>query len=238
MTQTTKDLLDFWEDQMKLSHMSSNYFFRKSPSHYHMMLLVMNAFKYKENLTVEELKTRLFKTSRPKSALMINEACEKGFFFLEKTQDDQRKKCIKPTVNFVKEFDKGSIVIGSVAKVNAKEATISLSEGIDAILKVTELSQEKVDDATKILKEGDEVEINLTFFDHDKKRLHFKMEMIEKSSKKLSATLEMLSLYIDLNKRRVAEFEDEKVKLMDNFINLNKSNFKNDDLVIIGKLKK
>jgi len=88
------------------------------------------------------------------------------------------------------------------------------------------------------VKEGDEVEINLTFFNHDKKRLHFKMEMIEKSSKKLSATLEMLSLYIDLNKRRVAEFEDEKVKLMDNFINLNKSNFKNDDLVIIGKLKK
>ena len=88
------------------------------------------------------------------------------------------------------------------------------------------------------VKEGDEVEINLTFFDHDKKRLHFKMEMIEKSSKKLSATLEMLSLYIDLNKRRVAEFEDEKVKLMDNFINLNKSNFKNEDLVIIGKLKK
>ena len=88
------------------------------------------------------------------------------------------------------------------------------------------------------VKEGDEVEINLTFFDHDKKRLHFKMEMIEKSSKKLSATLEMLSLYIDLNKRRVAEFEDEKIKLMDNFINLNKSNFKNDDLAITGKLKK
>ena len=88
------------------------------------------------------------------------------------------------------------------------------------------------------LKEGDEVEINLTFLDHDKKRLHYKMEMIEKSSKKLSATLEMLSLYIDLNKRRVAEFEDEKVKLMDSFINLNKSNFKNNDLVITGKLKK
>ena len=64
------------------------------------------------------------------------------------------------------------------------------------------------------------------------------MEMIKKSSKKLSATLEMLSLYIDLNKIRVAEFEDEKVKLMDNFIYLNKSNFKNNDLVITGKLKK
>ena len=88
------------------------------------------------------------------------------------------------------------------------------------------------------VKEGDEVDINLTFFDHDKKRLHYKLEMIEKSSKKLSATLEMLSLYIDLNKRRVAEFEDEKVKLMDDFINLNKSNFKDNDLVITGKLKK
>ena len=88
------------------------------------------------------------------------------------------------------------------------------------------------------VKEGDEVEINLTFLDHDKKRLHFKMEMIEKSSKKIAATLEMLSLYIDLNQRKVTEFEQEKVKLMDDFINLNKSNFNNNDLVITGKLKK
>ena len=88
------------------------------------------------------------------------------------------------------------------------------------------------------VKEGDEVEVNLTFFDHDKKRIHFKMEMIEKSSKTLSATLEVLSLYVDLNKRKVSEFEDEKVKLMDKFINLNKYNFNSDNLVITGKLKK
>ena len=65
----------------------------------------MHAFKYKENLTVEELKTKLFKTSRPKSALMINEACEKGFFFLEKTSGDQRKKHIKPSEGFIEEFN-------------------------------------------------------------------------------------------------------------------------------------
>ncbi len=94
MAKTTKDLLEFWEDQVKLSHTSSNYFFRKSPSHYHMMLLVMHAFKYNEQLTVEELKTKLFKTSRPKSALMINEACEKGFFFLEKASNDIKEKSI------------------------------------------------------------------------------------------------------------------------------------------------
>ena len=105
MIKTTKGLLDFWEEQMKQSHRSSNYFFRKSPSHYHMMLLVMSAHKHDQKLSVEELKTKLFKTSRPKSALIINEACEKGFFFLEKTSIDQRKKNIKPSDSFVKEFD-------------------------------------------------------------------------------------------------------------------------------------
>ena len=101
----TKALLEFWEEQMKQSHRSSNYFFRKSPSHYHMMLLVMSAHKQNQQLSVEELKTKLFKTSRPKSALIINEACEKNFFFLEKTSTDQRKKNIKPTKSFEKEFN-------------------------------------------------------------------------------------------------------------------------------------
>jgi len=101
----TKALLEFWEEQMKHSHRSSNYFFRKSPSHYHMMLVVMAAYKEMRNISVEELKTQLFKTSRPKSALIINEACEKGFFVLEKTSTDQRKKNIKPTKSFAQEFD-------------------------------------------------------------------------------------------------------------------------------------
>ena len=105
MIKTTKGLLDFWEEQMNQSHRSSNYFFRKSPSHYHMMLLVMSTHKHEQDISVEELKTRLFKTSRPKSALIINEACEKGFFYLEKTSTDQRRKNIKPSPSFVKEFD-------------------------------------------------------------------------------------------------------------------------------------
>jgi hypothetical protein len=104
MPDKKKSLLDFWEDQVKKSHTSSNYFFRKSPSHYHMMLLVMSAYKLNEKLSVEELKTRLFKTSRPKAALIINEACIKGFFFLEKTSTDQRIKNIIPSETFINEF--------------------------------------------------------------------------------------------------------------------------------------
>ena len=105
MSDEKKSLLDFWEDQVKQSHTSSNYYFRKSPSHYHLMLLVMHAYKVNEKLSVEELKTRLFKTSRPKAALIINEPCIKGFFFLEKTSTDQRIKNIRPSESFIGEFN-------------------------------------------------------------------------------------------------------------------------------------
>ena len=88
------------------------------------------------------------------------------------------------------------------------------------------------------VKEGDEVEINLTFFDHDKKRLHLKMEMISQKTNKLSASMEWISLYIDLSKRRVTEFEEEKVKLMKDFIEENKSKFSNEGLLFSSKLKK
>jgi len=88
----TKNLLEFWETQMKQSHRSSNYFFRKSPSHYHMMLLVMSAHKHSQELSVEELKTKLFKTSRPKSAIIITEAVEKGFFFFRKNRNRSKEK--------------------------------------------------------------------------------------------------------------------------------------------------
>ena len=46
---------------MKQSHTSSNYFFRKSPSHYHMMLLFMSYYKQDLPITVEELKQNYLK---------------------------------------------------------------------------------------------------------------------------------------------------------------------------------
>ena len=88
------------------------------------------------------------------------------------------------------------------------------------------------------VKEGEEVEVFLTYFDHDKKRLHYKLEMIENSSKKLSATIELLSLYVDLKKRKVSEFEEEKINLMQSFINVNGKKFNKDHLKFLSKLKK
>ena len=88
------------------------------------------------------------------------------------------------------------------------------------------------------VKEGEEVDIFLTYFDHDKKRLHYRLEMIEKSSKKLSATIELLSLYVDLKERKVSEFENEKVNLMKKFINENENNFNKENLKFLSKIKK
>ena len=61
---------------------------------------------------------------------------------------------------------------------------------------------------------------------------------MKKKTKKLSATMENLSLYIDLDKRKVTEFEDEKVKIMDEFIDKNKVDFKIENLMFKEKLKK
>ena len=88
------------------------------------------------------------------------------------------------------------------------------------------------------VKEGEEVNIFLNYFNHDKKRLHYRLEMFQKSSKKLSATIELLSLYVDLKKRKVSEFENEKINLMENFINKNGNSFNGDNLKFLSKLKK
>jgi len=86
--------------------------------------------------------------------------------------------------------------------------------------------------------EGDEVNINLIYFDHDKKRLQYKFEMVHKERKYLASTIEFLSLYVDLKERKVTEFEDEKIKIMNDFILKNEINFNDEDLKFSNELKK
>ena len=85
---------------------------------------------------------------------------------------------------------------------------------------------------------NDEVDINCVYFDHDKKRLQYKMEMIHKEKKYLASTIEILALYVDLNSRKVSEFENEKLEIMDDYIKKYSSSFKNDNLKFSSKLKK
>jgi len=88
------------------------------------------------------------------------------------------------------------------------------------------------------VKEGDEVDVFISYFDHDNKRLHYKLEMFDKVKNTLSATTEILALYIDLNIRKVTEFETEKIKIMDDFILSNKKNYNKEGLKFLNKIKK
>jgi len=88
------------------------------------------------------------------------------------------------------------------------------------------------------VKLGEEVETQLAYIDHDKKRIQYKLSMFHKEKKYLAATNEVLSLYIDLSQRRVTEFDSDRVKIMDDFIKKNSTKFNTDKLVFSSKLKK
>ena len=85
---------------------------------------------------------------------------------------------------------------------------------------------------------GEEVETHLTYLNYDKKRIQYRLSMFHKEKKYLAATNEVLSLYVDLSKRKVVEFDPDRVKLMDDFIKSNSSKFNSDKLFFSGKLKK
>ena len=85
---------------------------------------------------------------------------------------------------------------------------------------------------------GEEVETQVTYIDHDKKRIHYRLSMFHKEKKYLAATNEVLSLYVDLNQRKVIEFDQDRLRLMDKTIEENSSKFNYDNLFFTKKLKK
>ena len=61
---------------------------------------------------------------------------------------------------------------------------------------------------------------------------------MKKKTQKISASIEWLSLYVNLETRKVTEFESEKIIIMDSFIKENKNNFNNENLKLSSKLRK
>ncbi len=84
----------------------------------------------------------------------------------------------------------------------------------------------------------EEVETQVTYIDHDKKRIHYRLSMFHKTKKYLAATNEVLSLYVDLNTRKVTEFDPDRLVLMDDFIKKYSSKFNSEKLFFLNKLKK
>ena len=127
-------------------------------------------------------------------------------------------------------FDKfGADVLNDIFKMGEHSAKTTGKSTMIVESNITYNQELKIDDI---------VNVNLVFFDHDKKRLQYKMEMIHKEKNYLASTIEVLALYVDLNTRKVSEFEIEKVKIMDDYMKSNQDRFNNSDLKFSSKLKK
>ncbi|MCC1495727.1 30S ribosomal protein S1 [Alcanivorax sp. 1008] len=70
-----------------------------------------------------------------------------------------------PFGQYVAENDRNAIVKGTVTAVDQKVATIALADGIEGTLKASEMSRDRVDDLSAVLKVGDEVEAKITAVD-------------------------------------------------------------------------
>ena len=82
-------------------------------------------------------------------------------------------------MNYVSEFEKGSIVKGTISALDVKSATITLREGVEGVLRASELSRDKVEDARNVLNEGDEIEVKIVFVDRKTRVLSLSVKAIE-----------------------------------------------------------
>ena len=77
-----------------------------------------------------------------------------------------------PFAAYVSEHPKGSVVKGEVKEVEQRLATLRLAAGVNATLKASELSnEEKVDDARRFLKAGQELEVKIVSADRKRRAI-------------------------------------------------------------------
>jgi small subunit ribosomal protein S1 len=89
-----------------------------------------------------------------------------------------------PFAEFVTANDKGTIVNGTVKSVDAKAAVIELAEGIEGTLKVSEISVDRIEDASTVLSIGDSVEAKITTVDRRNRGISLSIKSKEVAEEK------------------------------------------------------
>jgi small subunit ribosomal protein S1 len=84
-----------------------------------------------------------------------------------------------PMANFAANIERGSIVKATIVSVDAKAATVSLEGGVEAVLRASEVSREKVDDVRSVLSEGAEIDVKITDVDRKNRALLVSIKAIE-----------------------------------------------------------
>jgi small subunit ribosomal protein S1 len=97
-----------------------------------------------------------------------------------------------PLSHFMAEHPKGSIVKGTVSKVDAKGAIVLLDDGVEGYLRSSELARDRVEDASTVLKEGEAIEAK--FIGVDRKKRTITLSIKEKETDEESAAMQGYSL--------------------------------------------
>ncbi len=80
--------------------------------------------------------------------------------------------------------EKGSVVKGIVREVTAKAAIVELAEDVLATLKASEISVDRVEDATNVLKEGEEVEARIISIDRKNRNISLSIKAKDQADEK------------------------------------------------------
>ncbi len=91
-----------------------------------------------------------------------------------------------PFSNYVAEYDKGSVVKGTVVSVDAKSATVKLADDVEGVLKASEISRDKVEDARNALKEGEEIEIKILSVDRKNRAISLSIKSKDVEDEKVA----------------------------------------------------
>jgi small subunit ribosomal protein S1 len=86
-----------------------------------------------------------------------------------------------PFNNYTSVSDKGSLVTGTVKSVDAKGATIHLADEVEAYLRASEISTDRVEDARNVLKEGDSVTAMIINIDRKSRAINLSIKAKDSS---------------------------------------------------------
>ncbi|MCC7412259.1 MAG: 30S ribosomal protein S1 [Gammaproteobacteria bacterium] len=76
-----------------------------------------------------------------------------------------------PLSNYLAVHEKGTIIKGVVRTVDAKGVVVMLEDGVEGTIRASELSRDRIDDARKIIKEGDEIDAMFIGVDRKKRSI-------------------------------------------------------------------
>jgi small subunit ribosomal protein S1 len=93
-----------------------------------------------------------------------------------------------PFGQYMAAHPRGSIVNGTVKEVDAKGATVELADGVEGYVRVSDISKERIDDASQHLKVGDKVEAK--FIGMDRKGRVLQLSIRAKDDDEMQQALE------------------------------------------------